>query len=252
MLSKMERSQLKEELIAKVRTGVTLGSTEYRGLLRELEEAMTGDADLDRKLLLYGETMKRLEALRYVDQRKLVEFARFLKSREGQKHVFFFYQKEWIPKINAKQISLLIEANQERPDIMFDLMEKFEFYSRDITFDVKTVQEAFSDSSIAVHFLYVTKTNHQPGGGTAFLSYEEQSDDIFSAFSEIAKATGGLSDSSASAEKSFERAVDASENYYLLYYRPSNTNVDKNFRKIEVRVKGGGLRLTYRQGYFAG
>ncbi|MBN1938794.1 MAG: hypothetical protein JW843_04360, partial [Candidatus Aminicenantes bacterium] len=172
MFLKTSRAKIKDEFLAKVRSGVLLGSAEYRSLMRELVRVMSDEGFLDQKLLLYGETMRRLETLRNVDQEKLVEFARFLKSRQGQKHVFFFYQKEVVPKINAKEISLLIEANQERPDVMFDLMEKFEFYNRDVTFDIRAVQEAFSDSSIAVHFLFLTKT--QPpsiefgvGSGTA-------------------------------------------------------------------------------------
>ncbi len=88
--------------------------------------------------------------------------------------------------------------------------------------------------------------------GTSFLTFEEQSEDIFSAFSEIARATGGLIDSGAAADMSFQRAAEATENYYLLYYQPSNAKADKSFRKIEVRVKGGGVRVTYRQGYISG
>jgi len=286
MFLKTSRAKVKDELLSRLKTGIMIGGSEYRGLLRELVTAMSGPGFLDQKLLVYGETMKRLENLRHVDQKKLIEFARFLKNREGQKHVFFFYQKEVVPKINPREVSLLIEANQERPDIMFDLMEKFEFYNRDVTFDVRAVQEAFSDSSIAVHFLYLTKARplqidlgvgirtalkesneeippdanalaepvaEQPvASGTSFLTFEEQSEDIFSAFSEIARATGGLIESGAAADKSFQRAAEANENYYLLYYQPKNAKADKSFRKIEVRVKGGGVRVTYRRGYVAG
>jgi hypothetical protein len=216
---------------------------------------MTGDNDLDDKLQKYGETLSRLESLRYVDEKKLVDFARILKSREGQKHVFFFYQKEVVPKINAKEIQKLMMENQDRPDIQLGLMEKFEFFKRDVTFDVSAVQKAFSDSSIAVHFLYLTRTRIAMADVTqsrgAVLSLEEQSEDVFSAFSEIARATGGLIDSSASAEQSFQRAVEASENYYLLYYRPRDYKPDGTFREIVVRVKGGGVRVSHRSGYFA-
>ena len=286
MFLKTSRAKVKDELLSRLKSGIMIGGSEYRGLLRELVTTMSGPGFLDQKLLIYGETMKRLENLRHVDEKKLIEFARFLKNREGQKHVFFFYQKEVVPKINPREISLLIEANQQRPDMMFDLMEKFEFYNRDVTFDVRAVQEAFSDSSIAVHFLYLTKARppqidlgvgigtalkesteevtpesnftvapvaDQPiAGGTSFLTFEEQSEDIFSAFSEIARATGGLIESGAAADMSLQRAAEANENYYLLYYQPKNAKADKSFRKIEVRVKGGGVRVTYRRGYVSG
>ena len=254
-LTKISRAKAKSDLLAKVRSDVMIGSSEYLGLIRELTLIMTGDNDLDDKLQKYGETLSRLESLRYVDEKKLVEFARLLKSREGQKHVFFFYQKEVVPKINAKEIQKLMMENQDRPDIQLGLMEKFEFFKRDVTFDVSAVQKAFSDSSIAVHFLYLTRTRIAMAdvtqGRGAALSLEEQSEDVFSAFSEIARATGGLIDSSASAEQSFQRAVEASENYYLLYYRPRDYKPDGTFREIVVRVKGGGVRVSHRSGYFA-
>jgi VWFA-related protein len=255
MITKTSRAKAKSDLLAKVRSDVMIGSSEYLGLIRELTKIMTGDNDLDDKLQKYGETLSRLESLRYVDEKKLIEFARLLKSREGQKHVFFFYQKEVIPKINAREIQRLMMENQDRPDIQLGLMEKFEFFKRDVKFDVAAVQKAFSDSSIAVHFLYITRTRMAMAdvtqGRNAALSLEEQSEDIFSAFSEIARATGGLIDSSASAERSFQRAVEASENFYLLYYRPKDYKPDGTFREIVVRVKGAGVRVSHRLGYFA-
>ena len=254
-LTKTSRAKAKSDLLAKVRSDVMVGSSEYVGLIRDLTQIMSGNLDLDDKLQKYGETLSRLESLRYIDEKKLVDFARLLKGREGQKHVFFFYQKEVVPKINAKEIQKLMMENQDRPDIQLGLMEKFEFFKRDVSFDVAAVQKAFSDSSIAVHFLYITRTRIALADVTqnqsAALSMEEQSEDVFSAFSAIARATGGLMDSSASAEKSFQRAVEASENYYLLYYRPKDYKPDGTFREIVVRVKGGGVRVSHRLGYFA-
>ena len=47
------------------------------------------------------------------------------------------------------------------------------------------------------------------------------------------------------------RAAEASSNYYLLYYRPLNYRADGRFQKIEVRVKGQGLKVVHRLGYVA-
>jgi hypothetical protein len=55
---------------------------------------------------------------------------------------------------------------------------------------------------------------------------EEHSEDIFSAFREVALATGGSVNSSANANELFKKAVDASKNYYLLYYSPGNFKKD--------------------------
>jgi len=46
-------------------------------------------------------------------------------------------------------------------------------------------------------------------------------------------------------------AVEASENYYLLYYTPQSTARDGKFREIRVRVKDRNVRVVHRVGYFA-
>ena len=48
-----------------------------------------------------------------------------------------------------------------------------------------------------------------------------------------------------------ERAVEASENYYLLYYAPRRYAGDGKFKTIKVKVKGKGFRVVHRLGYFS-
>ena len=67
----------------------------------------------------------------------------------------------------------------------------------------------------------------------------------------MAEVTGGLKDTSANAAASFERAVDYSESYYLLYYTPKDYKADGTFKKIIVKVKGQNYRITHRSGYVA-
>jgi len=67
----------------------------------------------------------------------------------------------------------------------------------------------------------------------------------------MAQATGGLTESSANPTFAFKRAIEAFENYYLLYYTPANYTRDGKFKKIEVRVKNKNFTITHRAGYFA-
>jgi VWFA-related protein len=73
----------------------------------------------------------------------------------------------------------------------------------------------------------------------------------FQGMMDMADATGGLTESSANAAAAFKKAAEASENYYLIYYSPQNYRPDGRFRKIKVRVKGGGYRILHRAGYLA-
>jgi hypothetical protein len=58
-------------------------------------------------------------------------------------------------------------------------------------------------------------------------------------------------ESSSNAAASFEKAVIASENYYLLYYNPKSYKADGKFKKITVKVKGKKYKVTHRAGYLA-
>ncbi|MBA7705732.1 hypothetical protein ES703_114568 [subsurface metagenome] len=80
---------------------------------------------------------------------------------------------------------------------------------------------------------------------------EEHSEDIYNAFKEIAEATGGLTESSNNPLSLFQNAVEASENYYLLYYSPKNFMKDGKFKEIKVRVKDQNYKIFHRSGYFA-
>lgn len=207
--------------------------------MKSLEDIFILEVEPDLKQLMYLETARKLRDLKFVDQQKLVGFADFLKNMTGQKYVFMFYQKELIPVLPGIEDFYLAELR------------------KDISLDIEKIRQAFSDSSISVHFLFVT---NKPGmhdnlnvGRMQPLRVElfDQSDSIFSAFKEVANATGGITDSSANAAASFQKAADASENYYLIYYLPKDYKVDGKFREIEVKVKNKNYTITHRAGYFA-
>jgi len=145
--------------------------------------------------------------------------------------------------------------NQEQASFVMDLIEVFEHFKREISFDVNLIKKDFSDSSLAVHLLYITKTPALQTGMTRLnpsgMVMAEKAEDIFSAFREVARATGGLTESSSDASAAFRKAAVASENYYLLYYKPPDNKADIRFREIEVKVKRDGTTVTHRAGYFA-
>jgi len=250
------RSQLKNQLRAKLRQDILVGNTEYLGAIRDLESAMANDAaTLLERVDLYSTYLSKLENLRRVDEASLLQFGEYLKTTPGQKTVYLFYQKEFIPKLNSKILERTMTENQSDQALVLKLMENFQFFTREVRFDVEAIKRAYSDSSITVHFLYVTKTPANDISITnpnrSNLEMAEQSEDVFSAFMEISGATGGISDSSANAASAFERAVDASENYYLIYYKPKNYKADGRFRELTVKVKGGDYRILHRAGYIA-
>jgi VWFA-related protein len=169
----------------------------------------------------------------YFDEGKLIEFKDKLKDIEGQKYVFLFYQQLLIPL--HRGISYIGEQL--------------------ISFDIKKIKQIFSDSSIFINFIFLTKAQiHQLDVTRKSRTNKKLIDissAIFGAFYEMAKATGGITDTSANIASSFQRASISSENYYLLYYTPKNYQTDGKFKNIKVKVKGKNYRITHRAGYLA-
>jgi hypothetical protein len=170
-----------------------------------------------------------------------------LSDKEGQKYVTIFYQKEFIPQLDPKLLTQVMSLYQDRPIILQTIANVIEFYRREVPIDTELVKQTYADRSISIHFLYLTTPPESYYG----VYMADHSEDIFSAFQEMAVATGGYIDSSARADAMFKSAVEASENYYLLYYSPSNYISDGQFKKIQVKVKNRKCRIFHRAGYFA-
>jgi hypothetical protein len=213
-----------------------MGGLKYKSLLRDYEDLRLSRIEEDLKRQMMLEKVREIKRIKYIEEKRLKDFTKFLKNMEGQKHVFLFYQKELIPA----------------PANINDL-EYLELFGN-ISFDVENVKQSFADSSISSHFIFITKTSvdkevnrqsEQSG------DWVEISSEIFSAFRELALSTGGLAESTFNLSYAFQKAVVASENYYLLYYTPKNYIADGKFKKIEVKTPGKKYRITHRAGYIA-
>jgi len=202
---------------------------------------------ISEQITAYGMLLEKLENVRSVDQQKFFEFAKLLEEKEGQKHVFMFYEKEYIPQVDPKILNQYMSMYQDRPEVLHTITSLFDFYKRDITLDISRIKQTYADSSISIHFLYISKPLQHIYGVRMY----EHSGDIYAAFREMAQATGGFADSSTNSAFLFQKAIEASENYYLLYYSPNDYRRDGKFKTIKVRVKNKSCRVIHRTGYFA-
>jgi hypothetical protein len=225
-----------------LRKDIKKGSMEYNSLLRDYKSLMRSDFPLDQLLFLLKDKIREFARLRDLNEKKIQNFSEYLKNMPGQKHVFLFYQKELFPL----------------PEILFESLEYLELQGELMTLipqNIDRIKQSFSDSSIAIHFLFITKPQreiaseyqtHQQG-----MAWEDISAGMFNTFQQMSRSTGGLTISSANIAFSLEKAAVASENYYLLYYSPINYVPDGKFREIKVRVKGQNYRVIHRAGYIA-
>lgn len=261
-----------KEMKRLLRKDIDSGSSEYNSLIKDLrrlvkaiqkaggaaddqskfEPEMDSDASLSNlglelTLSHYRTSMEKLEGLRLVEEQKFLRFAEGLRNLKGQKIIFFFYQREFRPEINPYVLSNMMSTYQDEPNIMADLMDLFQFYKRETRLNVERLSQAFADASICLNFIFMEKAAQYIFGATM----REQSEDVFSVFTQIAKATGGISDNSLDLSVGFQRAAQAVENYYLLCYIPLMYVPDGQFKTIRVTVKNRFLGLSSRLGYFS-
>lgn len=263
-LKSKPKETLAKELQGLVRKDTKVGASEYRTLMSDLKRLVRGmsgsvgitslESDsttqsfgLEFLLPRYRETLQKMEGLRVVDEKKFLRFAAQLKRREGQKNVFFFYQREFRPEITPRIMNQLMSMYQDKPSILGDLMDLMQFYSRDPKWNINNIKQAFADSSIFFNFIYMHKEPENVSG----IRMTEQSEDIFETFSQVAEATGGIIDSSQNPAISFKNGIKISESYYILYYSPEKYIKDGKYKSIEVKVKNKDYKITHRQGYFA-
>jgi len=266
--------EITEQLCGIIREDTVSGNLEYRAQLRDLNEivrlmeAKAGEREdpaqaftdevladfsvfntgsLEEIVQMYTIVMKNLESLRKMDEQMLLDYAEYLKNKEGQKHIFLFYQREFLPRVDANTLTEYLAQYQDQPALQFELSNLFETYNRDVPIDVERVKQAFADSSLAIHFMFLMNTADLTPG----LQLQERSEDIYGVFKQMADATGGVSESSGNPGWAFKRIADAFENYYLLYYSPQNYVGDGKFREIRVRIKNANYRITHRAGYIA-
>jgi VWFA-related protein len=240
-LARTPRRQVSDRLKDILKTDIQLGNAPYQRLMRnfyQLEEEEFPPEQADVKETMLFDLAREMRDLTEVTEARLMGFSEALKSLEGEKHVFLIFQKDVLP---GHEFSDERQAELIKP----------------VSFDVEKIKRYFSDASITIHFLYITKTPafalHTTGqsGPVHASRLQDLSNDIYASFKEMATATGGVTESTTNPNFALRQAAEASSNYYLLYYRPVAYRADGRFQKIEVRVKGEGLKVVHRLGYIA-
>jgi hypothetical protein len=257
-LKKYSRDEISQDMQNIVRKDVQIGSSNYRSVFRDLKrivQSISGSGEdvidsaysLEFLLPRYRDALRTMEELRVVDEKLFLIFAQQLKRIGGQKIVFFFYQREFRPEISGAVYDIMQSEYQDRPNIMAEVNDLFKFYRRDTTLNADRIKQAFADSSIDFYFIFMDRRPESAPG----IIMREQSEDVFSTFSEVTNATGGLMRTSQNPAMGFKNAVTASESCYFLFYSPKNYKKDGTFKEIEVKVKNRNYDIKHRTGYVA-
>lgn len=263
------RDALVQDIRNALRRDTSIGASEYNSLIRDLKKIVhsmtaigtnsertmfnlessdsTSSSTLDYLLPRYHDTLQHLEELRLVDEGRFIRFAAQLKRLDEQKIVFFFYQREFRPEIEAGALDRLLTFTQSNHIVQAQLRELFYFYHREVNLSVTKLRQAFSDASILFNLIYLNKQQENISG----IYMREQSEDVFKVFSQVAASSGGIVDTSQNPAAAFANVSSLTDRSYLLYYSPEAYVRDGGFRNIVVKVKGRDYRVLHRQGYYA-
>ncbi|MFH1935431.1 MAG: VWA domain-containing protein [Pseudomonadota bacterium] len=246
-----------------VRKDAKIGSTEYNSLLQNLKkiaayltpgggswsgfDSMNYGLGISPLLERYHDSLLQLDNMRKVDEKEFIRYARTLKKLDGQKYVFFFYEREYMPELRGQAYSNLMSLYQDQPNIVAMLQEIFQFYHRPINMNLDHMISSFADSNILFNLICMDKrTKSAPG-----LDMQDQSEDIIKILSNVASATGGRMSDTTNPLEAFKSASTAVNTRYLLYYSPMNYQADGSFKKIQVLIKNQHYKIFYRKGYIA-
>jgi VWFA-related protein len=213
----------------------------------EDSDSLGASTGIEFLLERYKQTASQMEQQRLIDEKKILGFAGQLKNVPGQKNVLFIYQREFRPEIQQNVVNRMVASYQDRPDILAAIQDLFMLYSRDVSLNPDRIRQAFSDAGISLYFIFMNKEPENVAG----INMQEQSEDVFKVFSQVAQATGGTVDTSQNPATGFQHALERSKNYYLLYYSPENYKKDGQFKHIIVRMKNPNYTVLHRMGYYA-
>lgn len=235
MSDRLRPAELARQIKGSLRKDIIAGSVDYRRLIediKDLEKNEDMDGEVQSRLIMND--IRQLRDRLTVNDQGIRRLAQALKTQEGRKIIFLFYQKEEIVSDTSKY-----EAETRRP----------------IDYNVKDIEKIFADASLTVNFIFLTNSTTTTFDITDLrrsrLSLTDLSDSFYGAFREMSHASGGTTESSANALAAFRKTVTASENYYLLYYVPSEYKADGKFKEIKVTVKGKHYQVSNRSGYIA-
>lgn len=198
-------------------------------------------------LLEWLEQMER-DQLGNATTRGLLFVTSLLRPLPGRKAVIFFSEGLILPPSVIKTFDAVINA-ANRNNVSFYTVDAAGLRAE------SKIAETAQEIKLSSRLQMAQASGAEPGG--PMITGLERNEDLLrrnpdSGMGQLADQTGGFLITDSNDLKTRLRKVDEDLHaYYLLSYRSNNQNYDGHFRKIEVRVKGSGLDVQSRKGYFA-
>lgn len=213
--SKNTLSKPRGELIAtmkeKLRGDSAACSSNYTIILNEMKDlagaieggqtaGVDAQAGIKNSLNMYRQDMENLRTLRQVNESLLMKIVDMFKTQQGKNHLVMLYEAEFRPIPNKETLSRL----RAIPEIAFIVAELFASDDQKSPLDAEKFIDIFGAGKVTLHFLYI-----KPKDKSLVQDFKEHSADMYDVFTKIAKATGGIVETTANPEAALKSLVKA-------------------------------------------
>jgi len=187
------KNQLIPGILDQVKNDISQGSVKYRTIMQEMQRSvqeMSGTASTftsnARELLIpYAQHRQNLLIIRQDMEKKLLDYVNIFRRVKGENHLLMFFEKEFRPIPDKKTMGLL----RDSPALSFKANEVYIQDTDKSGLDLQKLIAGFKYANVRFHFLYLIGKNIKSRRG---VDYMENSGDVYSLFTKLAKATGGI------------------------------------------------------------
>jgi hypothetical protein len=214
----LERSkaELASSLQGRLRGDISRSGQGYKQVIQDLDAAAleiaelaypTGAVDANKDMgelfIIYRQGLANLRQLRQVSAASLRRLSNAFAGQKGDNHVIILFERELRPVPHREALNALADMSA----YAMKAHEMFSAIDIDPPFDVPALAAFFRSVPLTLHFVYVTSKNTTAAGNRF-----ESSGDIYSAFSKLAQATGGVCTATAEPRDGLEAVLKAWNN----------------------------------------
>jgi hypothetical protein len=117
--------------------------------------------------------------------------------------------------------------------------------------DIRGIQNGGVDLSVGSDQSRVMANSAAPDAfGKTLMQQSETRFNDRGSMQDLADQTGGQVFLNNDVRGSIQRSLQEGANYYTLAYTPEKSGTDVKFRRVEIKLNQGGVKLAYRPGYY--
>jgi hypothetical protein len=178
------------------------------------------------------------------------QLARYLVGIPGRKNVIWFsggFPLDVEPNPNEADPNDSVIRNDDEVRKTDNLLTRAQIAVYPV--DARGVQ---TDPSSSVANLAAGGEPTGAGAAGATMGFMQQTAQEHETMEAMAEDTGGEAYYNTNGlTQAVSKAIETGSNYYTLTYTPSNLQWDERFRTLKINVAEPGVKLTYRNGYYA-